>query len=502
MDSDKAFRPSDLKMILRTVYRRKWLMIIPWIIVSGLAIAGSYLIPPEFQSSTIISIDSRIDLTPELSRSLGNAVQNNWNVDFAERLRSYYNEITSANYINQLDKQLGLSQKPEFQQVIAEAASRMPDMTIDEMVVHLLQSSLKSRIDVGFAGEDQLRISISAPSAVEARDLTQTLGNIFIEQMHLQKMNLSRIRGDFSDTQLDKFELKLQEAIDAKTKFESYLSENRMSEEVIATANQTDIASEIYNIKQEITRYQQREDQILNQIEGNEDRRVATPRLEESTMLKNLEDGWREELTRISDLVLAHPWNSSAIQSLKVRLNGFITDIEDENARLINKQFSDQSPETRNLLTLFFNSRADLTFYRARESAMKAAQEDLTARINRIPEDRARLAQLEQDIVSATGSRDRWKQEQESSAISQDLYRDTRYRVVEPAKIPLSPFKPDRLQIALIGLVLGLVIGGVAVVLMELMDKSFKKVEEVSDELGLPVLGIAPKMPFLKKVAR
>lgn len=86
------------------------------------------------------------------------------------------------------------------------------------------------------------------------------------------------------------------------------------------------------------------------------------------------------------------------------------------------------------------------------------------------------------------------------SDIPQDLFQDFRYRVIEPARVPLTPFKPDRLRIGLFGIMLGLVIGGAAVVMVELMDNSFKKVEEIPEELGLPVIGIAPKMPFLKKV--
>jgi capsular polysaccharide biosynthesis protein len=83
----------------------------------------------------------------------------------------------------------------------------------------------------------------------------------------------------------------------------------------------------------------------------------------------------------------------------------------------------------------------------------------------------------------------------------QDL-SSSKYKVVEPARTPLEPFKPDRMRIVLMGIVLGLVIGAGAAVAVELMDSSFKKVEDIQDHLGLPVLGITPRMGFLKKIAR
>lgn len=500
METNKAFRPSDIKLILKTVYQRKWLLIIPWIVVSGLAVAGSYLIPPQFKASIIISVDSQINLSPEMRQRFGNMNNNSWGVNYAERLRSYYNEITSAVYLSQLDQRLGLSKTPAMQQAINTAQTNMPGISREQATIHILQSSLKDRIEIQFAGEDQLQISISSLTAAEASDLVNGLGEIFIEEKHLQRMNLSRLHGDFSDTQLEKFERKLQDAVTAKTQFESYLIENRLSVSVISITNQNNISTEIYNVDQEVERYRQREQQLLGQLSDKEDRRVATPRLEESNQIKNLSRSWRDELASISELILTHPWNSSPIRSLKNRLNRSLTDIEEENSRLTDVQYSDQLDETKNLLTLLFNSRENLKFYRARAAAMETALEELTARINRISEDQAQLDQLNQDIVSSTLSRDRWKREQETSAISQDLFKDFRYRVIEPARPPLVPFKPNRIQIGLFGIMLGLIIGGAAVVMVELMDNSFKKVEEIPEELGLPVLGIAPKMPFLKKV--
>jgi capsular polysaccharide biosynthesis protein len=78
----------------------------------------------------------------------------------------------------------------------------------------------------------------------------------------------------------------------------------------------------------------------------------------------------------------------------------------------------------------------------------------------------------------------------------------SKYRIVEPAKLPSGPYKPNRKKIALMGVLLGFVIGGAAALLVELLDNSFKKVEDVEDVLGLPVLGVTPKAPFLKKIAR
>ena len=52
------------------------------------------------------------------------------------------------------------------------------------------------------------------------------------------------------------------------------------------------------------------------------------------------------------------------------------------------------------------------------------------------------------------------------------------------------------------GIMLGIALGVGAALLFELMDNSFKKVEDVEETLGLKVIGITPKVDFFKKAAR
>ena len=74
--------------------------------------------------------------------------------------------------------------------------------------------------------------------------------------------------------------------------------------------------------------------------------------------------------------------------------------------------------------------------------------------------------------------------------------------VVDEAKAPRWPYKPNLRMNALLALVLGL-LGGVGLAfLFEHLDDTFRRPEELEKLLGLPVLGVIPKTPLARGDSR
>ena len=66
-----SFKTGDIKNILAMAKKRKWLIILPWLLVSALVFGGTYFMTPEYESSTIIAIDPEVKLSSELQNLLG-----------------------------------------------------------------------------------------------------------------------------------------------------------------------------------------------------------------------------------------------------------------------------------------------------------------------------------------------------------------------------------------------------------------------------------------------
>lgn len=77
-----------------------------------------------------------------------------------------------------------------------------------------------------------------------------------------------------------------------------------------------------------------------------------------------------------------------------------------------------------------------------------------------------------------------------------------RFRIVDPAQVPVHPLPSLRVRYNAGGLVFGLFVGLGIAALLELMDRSFRSDSEVLEVLALPVLASVPQVETLKEKAR
>jgi polysaccharide chain length determinant protein (PEP-CTERM system associated) len=75
------------------------------------------------------------------------------------------------------------------------------------------------------------------------------------------------------------------------------------------------------------------------------------------------------------------------------------------------------------------------------------------------------------------------------------------FKILDPARIPEKPIKPDRNRILLIGGVIGLAAGLGLAWVRELMDQSFHAVSDLEDYLGIPVIATIPNLIEKRKAA-
>lgn len=495
----------NLKDILAVIIRRKWLLVIPFILVAIFTYLASYLITPIYESSTIVSINPQMRLSSDLQRLLG--VQDNYRSRASDEseLRSIYNDITSTYYISQLVQKMGLDRDPALIKRVAKIASTHLDVDQTQIALDLLQEDLRDNVNVRYAAQDHVEIIVQSPTPQRAQEIANNLGDIFIQEKIKQEMSSIRTSQDFADAQLQKYETQLQQKINERTNLQQRLQQIQLDQGIGSEANRVDLKSELDRTNSDISDAETEQRQLTATLSKTPGLNVTKLTLKSTSELDGLKTDLQHQLESITSASLSYPWSDPQVMNLKLKQNSTLRSIQNLEKRLVDEQFSALDDDVRSNLARFFTVKATLEYLYSKATFVKAAVEQLDDKVKAIPEYQANLNRLDQEIQAATQIRNQFKSQQEGSNISQALFQDissSKYRVVEPAKLALEPVKPDRKKILLMGLVLGLVVGAAAVILFELFDTSFKKVDDVETCLGLHVLAVAPRIEFISRVQK
>jgi uncharacterized protein involved in exopolysaccharide biosynthesis len=414
----------------------------------------------------------------------------------AEELRSIQNEVTSSPFIKQLVDKLRLDQDPSLDRKVQKAMSSRSDLAPEQVRFDLIVEDLRNRVEIGFAGWEQIRISVISPNPAKARDMAQNLGEILMLEKMKQEQGSVRLSQDFTYEQLEKYDKDLQDKIAERTQLERQHMGFQLNELVVSDSNRKAIEAEISGTNSDIEDRKNEERSLLARLTE-----IPSTRLQliESANLKRLKNEMENLLESVAILMSKYRWSDPEILNFKTRLYRLIGDIEDENKKLVEEQFGDFDGAKRNDLTQLFNVRADLDMLYAKGNNLKLSLAALNDRISSVPLYQAKIDQLNREIEAARDLHDRFKEQSEGSQISQAYLRETRFHVVEPAKLPMAPVKPDRPKILIVGIILGLMVGAGAALLAELLDNSLKSIEDVESYLGYKVIGVVPEIAALKK---
>jgi uncharacterized protein involved in exopolysaccharide biosynthesis len=118
-------------------------------------------------------------------------------------------------------------------------------------------------------------------------------------------------------------------------------------------------------------------------------------------------------------------------------------------------------------------------------------------RIENTPAREQTLAVLTRDYANtreAYGSLLKKSQAAQQAENLERRQKGEQFKVIDPARIPEKPYRPDIPKILLIGLVLGFFSGAAMAFLREQMDRSFRDAEDLQVALGFKVLANIPRI--------
>ena len=474
----------SFETLLHVARRRKWLILVPAILIAGVAAAFIYQLPNVYRSETLILVVPQ--RVPE------SYVKSTVTARIEDRLQAISQQIMSRTKLEQIVSDFNLYKKQR------DAGELMEDIV----------EQMRTRdIGLGVVKGDAFRVSFAADDPRVAMRVTERLGSLFIDESMRDREVLAKGTSEFLGTQLDEARRQL---VLVETKLQEYQRTfngelpSQLSANLQGLHN-TEIA--LQNLGESLNR--DRERRIAFERTVADVLEAPDPVVANAEKPKEIAQTIEEELRTQRQALLAVELKLKPDHPDVRRLRRTVKELEDRveaqrlegtlasrptNAVVMDyakrKRLMDAKAELDNLDREIQAKLAD-------ESRLRSVLGMYQARIEATPVREAELASLTRDYETLAQNYRSLLQKKEESDISANLEArqiGEQFKILDPARMPEKPVSPDRPRLYLIAILAALAIGIGLAATAEYFDRTLKNEADVRATLNLMVLATVPYM--------
>lgn len=487
----KKLKPEDL---LAIVWRRKWWVIVPFVLAAAVSVLVSRSLPNRYRSETLmLVVPQRV---PE------SYVRATVTTRLEDRLRSIQQQILSRTTLEQIIRDADL---------YPELRKRLPM----EDVVELMRADVKVETVRG----DAFRVTFTSESPKKAMEVAARLSSAFVAESKTDRKALATSTTEFLQSQLNDSKRRLVEAEKRKAEFQRLHAGALPSEQASNLTVLHNLELQVQALLDSTNRDRDRR-LFLERALADFEAEAPAPPAAAAVSAPADPAGGVAGATPADQLETAR----KTLKSLEVRLKPEHPDvvfmkrvIRDLEAKVVAEASAGsgnraarpgESPtrartpeelavqrriqETRQELA---NVEVQLASKGEEEKRLRGRIAALQARVSATPGLEAEYTSITRDyetLQSGYATLLGKHEDAKAAAALEDLQIGEQFKLLDPARLPESPFSPNRFLINLMGALAGLGFGLGLVGFIEYRDNTLKTEEDVLLVLSIPVLAAIP----------
>lgn len=504
-ESTGSSQALHIKDYLQLILKRKWYLIMPTIIVPLVAILTTFFITPTYEAMTSILMKEASVLPPTVQRGL-ESTQRMRLQSTSEIQDMMASQIKSTKYMKSLIAKLNIPIPDDIKSAISVQTTGLEDVSVGELSENLLVASLRGKIDVRVSGSNVITISVTSNSPIMARKMTQALAEIFLEESLAQE--LAGIQGNlaFTEEQLAVYREKLYDAQNKLKEFRQGVITITVDQDTTTlNYNLNSIFSAVEALDIEISNAEQEQGRLRIELMPHQ---IDLSTIAVSPNIDKLRNDLMNTIPRLAELLGRYSWRDAKVVGLNQEAKDISNNLESEVKSYIASAYSKLPQYARDDLAQYIMLNIDVDFLHNKSAAMSKSIGKIKSRLTRDPDIEVTLDRLQSEVDRYRELYNLFVQHSQYAAIDQSAKKieaESKFMIVQPAEMPLAPISPNRMKMLMLGMILGLMLGVGTILLLVIMDDSFKKVEEVEEDLKLAVLATVPRLatPYgLKKKDR
>ncbi|MDI6736687.1 MAG: GNVR domain-containing protein [bacterium] len=465
---------------LQIIFRRKWLFILPFITVFLIAAIGSFFLPKIYRSTALVLVEEKQLLTP-LVKEMAVAPS------LQQRLDVLKEQILSFSRLAEIAQETKLTNNIEGRKQF-----------------ELLLISLRKRIKVEAIASTLIQISFEDQSPIVAKSVVECITKTFVEESLSSQEEEAASAINFIKKQVELYKEELEKTEASLKVFKEKNLLDLPGSVGSSLGKAMNLQDALLQIKLDLQEAQKTKQMLQKQL--NEQEKISVSKtIETNPVIQQLNAKLIELQTQLVELKAKkctdeHPW----IITLKNNIEKMEARIQQESESPISTERTESNPVYQEIESKFRDTEALIDSLSARQKELQMLSAQYEQRAKSVPAQEEEFTRLTRDMGVNESLYAMLLNRLETANISQRLEkaeRGTRFRVVDPPRIPLFPIKPNKSMIAFLGFMIGSILGFGCVFLGEYTDHSFRGLEDAETVLAIPSLGCISKIITLENIA-
>lgn len=464
--------------------RRKWSILLPILFVLTCAGAVALFLPPVYRSTSTILIEEQ-----EIPAAFVEATVTSY---AEQRLQQINQRIMSTTRLLEIIDRFDLYKKMRRKRTTEEVVKQMrADVKLGQISAEVIDrrtgrpTSATIAFSLSYQGQDR-------PEVVQK--VANILVSLFLEENLEVRSRQTAETSKFFQDEMKRVQEELAEVEKKLAEFKKrHIHElPELLELNIQQLGNTE--SRMERMEEQLRSQKNQEGYLRTQLAN------LSPFLENTdrNRLKTLET---ELATLRSSLSEMHPdviKTAGAVKALRRKLankgiNTFTTDSEEPD-----------NPAYITLASQLASTKSEINSLSNQLQELRRTKAKYEARIETTPKVEHEYRRLTGDQANLKAKADDLMQKYMEATVAHGLEKEQkgeRFTLIDPPQIPEKPFRPNRMAIVMIGVVLGIAAGFGLAVLREFTDQSVYRTDKLA-AAGLPVLGEVPSILLPRDIRR
>ncbi len=491
-EQEKEFSTLDWSRVTRALFRGRWIIFLSFVVVVTSTAIFTSRMDPVYETDTSILVEgaSAMDQSLPLLAVAGTNQLSN-------RIKNEIELIKSRTLAEEVVKKLDVS---PYRQEISLIQS---NANFDDKV-----GELRSRISVSsFHDNDVVRIKVTGASSFEASYLTNLVAQTYYEQsLNASRGEVSEVR-KFLEDELDKVRVRLASSEEAQRHYQEEERIPALDEETRKLVEQSStFRSDLASTETDLNANLRRLDYLRKELSDTKMNLVEDISSISSPLIQSLMKELADKQTQLASIQgRGAPGADITSRALENEIKTIKDRLKEETRKYAANTMGSGDPlgTTQRLYDNILSVEIEIKSLSAKAEALRTIVDGYDAKLEVLPEKSLMLARLTRDSQLNEKLYLMLKEKYEESRIA-EAGRGAKIRIIDEAKPPRSPVKPNKRANIIIGMILGLLIGVSASLLIEFSDNSIRTVEDV-ERIGVQIIGTIPYInleEIMRKLSR